>query len=78
MTSGKDTLKARRTLAVGDRSYDYDSLEVAAAHYAQALDKALSARNYLAKRGLCEPDLLKQFQIGYGDGTIKTVIGRAR
>ncbi|MDH3912528.1 MAG: aconitate hydratase AcnA, partial [Rhodospirillales bacterium] len=30
MTSGKDTLKARRTLAVGDRSYDYYSLEAAA------------------------------------------------
>ncbi len=30
MTSSKDTLKARRTLAVGDRSYDYYSLEVAA------------------------------------------------
>jgi len=30
VTSGKDTLKARRTLAVGDRSYDYYSLEAAA------------------------------------------------
>ncbi len=30
MTSGKDTLKARRTLAAGDRSYDYYSLEAAA------------------------------------------------
>jgi aconitate hydratase len=30
-TSGQDTLKTRRTLKVGDRSYDYFSLEAAAA-----------------------------------------------
>ncbi|MFC1708290.1 CHC2 zinc finger domain-containing protein, partial [Planctomycetota bacterium] len=49
----------------------------AAAHYAQSLEQALTARSYLAKRGLCDPVLLERFEIGHGDGSIKTVFSRA-
>ncbi len=51
-------------------------LDGAAAHYAASLEKALKARNYLASRGLLDPELLSRFAVGYGDGTIKATVAR--
>ncbi|MFC1707875.1 CHC2 zinc finger domain-containing protein [Planctomycetota bacterium] len=54
-----------------------DLLDKAASHYAESLQGALTARNYLAQRGILDPELLSRFEIGYGDGSLKGAIDKA-
>jgi DNA primase len=43
-------------------------LERAAAFYQQQLDRYPEARRYLKRRGLCDPALIQELQIGYAPG----------
>jgi len=67
---------ARALAAPTPLAPDVDLLERARDAYEKGLANALKAREYLAKRGLLERQLVDRFRLGYGDGSVKNAVPR--